>query len=225
MILLHKKRDVRFEIIEDDINFLTIEEKKLFEQILFELGSSIKHGMEFVCIFDNDKEIDMKKTCELIVSPLDLVYDKKTYQKVLFDLLHKDLELYDLNYEIADAFARIIDCLNKLSLNCEYEIEFKDDELDTMKIFDIQLKEPSGTFVEKIVDYISNVRKLLRKKVIFIYNCSAYIKDDDYKHIRKLAKYEKITVVFINNAQILLKDNVNKYIIDTDMCEIHEEYI
>ena len=89
-----------------------------------------------------------------------------------------------------------------------------------LKCFDIHLQEPTGTFVERMVGYISVLSKLLGKRIFIFVGCSGYIEDEAFECLKKHIGYEDVAVIYVESAQNLLKSVKNQYIMDCDLCEI-----
>ena len=89
-----------------------------------------------------------------------------------------------------------------------------------IKCFDIHLKEPMGSFVERIVEYISVMSKLMGKQIFILVGCAHYIDNDEYKLLQKHVAHENVAVLTVEGRQNTLKNPGNQYIMDVDLCEI-----
>lgn len=82
------------------------------------------------------------------------------------------------------------------------------------------MKEPIGSFVERIVEYISVMSKLMGKQIFILVGCAHYIDNDEYKLLQKHVAHENVAVLTVEGRQNTLKNPGNQYIMDVDLCEI-----
>lgn len=133
-----------------------------------------------------------------------------------------EIENSDIEYKFAEASAEFLEYLNEIKMNYEYEIDFDENIAISklLKCFDIHLQEPRGTFIERAVEYICVMSKLLGKRIFVFVGCSGYIKREECKCLEKHIKYEDVAIIYLESAQNSLKSVQNQYIMDNDLCEI-----
>ena len=101
----------------------------------------------------------------------------------------------------------------------EYDFDFSLKEY--LKHYKVTLADLEGSALEKLLEYIPVVQELTGKTVFFLHGYGDYLSENDFKHLQKWAKYQEYYIVFLGSRQLLLKENTNEYIIDSDLCEIH----
>ena len=154
---------------------------------------------------------------------LTLTYDKREIQKKLFSSLQDIAETHDIMGFFAEANGCILELLDKLDFESEYNIVYEEDFnfTDFLKNYSVHICEPEGSFTERAIEYMINLKKLLDKNVFIFVNCDAYISENDYFHLEKCAQHYGIYILFLRNQQIPFQENINECIIDKDLCEIH----
>ena len=90
-----------------------------------------------------------------------------------------------------------------------------------MKIYNVRIAEPQGTFSERFIEYAENLHRMLGKYLFVVINCGAYIKSEEYRYIKETAQLYDLAILFIESRQNQLLASENTYIIDEDLCEIH----
>ena len=223
MKMLYYPYDFKCEFFYDKHNRITIENKEVFEQFVIDLEKTINKEEEIIFCEQDEKEIKLDKTTCFITSTLDLRYNKKEYQKFLFNKLIEELQLNDMEIKIADVYTKLLEQMDALKTKTTYNIDV-DEELDYSAIFkmlNIELSQPQGNFVEKLLDYMKTQWELMNKNIFFVINCSAFIDGRWYNEIVKWCDYQNVFVIFVENRQVVKDKCINEYILDHDMCEIH----
>ena len=151
-----------------------------------------------------------------------MTYDKRDVQKKLLQNILEDITESDISYKFSEICSKFLESIHEVKMSCEYEIDF-DENLEVQKIlkcFDIHLREPVGSFVQRFVEYISVMSKLMGKRIFILSGCSDYIDNEEYKLLEKHMAYENVAVLMVEGRQNSLKNLENQYIMDIDFCEI-----
>lgn len=212
-----------FDIIESGVTSLVLENSLLFEKFLLDIHEQILEDKTLFMLYDDEEEVDIPKRCDIITDIFDISFNKRGFQKRFLAEVEKTSDENDISQLLCDINSENIEALERLRLEVDYEMEFAIDFniADIFKHFGVKLKEPSGRFAERIIDYITVSKKLLGKDCFFIVNCDAFLSTEDYEHLYKFAKYQEVSIVYIRNRQLELPKFKNEYIIDMDLCEIH----
>ena len=223
MKLIYSKIGLIINLEYNLLNNAVVEDNKLFEECVLDLVSDITGKNNFFILSDNEDVIEINKKLDIIISPLDLKYDKREINKQLYLYLKREMVENDLSQLINEKYSEIkaiIDQINYISdIPIKYNETIADEDL--FKHFDILAQNPQGTFIEKLIEYIGVVRKLTKKNIFVLANCEAYICDDELEYLRKYSEYNEIFILFLTNKPINLKNKINTYIIDRDLCELH----
>lgn len=222
MKLLYPDYGFSFKIFEGDLTSIVLEGCDVFEKMILSISNQIMKKEEKLLFFIKEEKRDIDKYFEIITSPLDITYNRRELQKKLYCQLVEDMRLSDELGRISDAYSIIASALDELRALSDFEIDFNSEQeyMDILKQFDVCLREPKGSFVERFVEYAEAVHKLTGKSIFVLANCDVYISDDEYEHLVKWAVYVGVSLVMLRNTQRPLHTEKNEYIIDSDLCEI-----
>ena len=222
MKIIHCEHNIEVNFDYGEIRSIIIENPRILDSFVLGLYNSTSRKEDKVYILDNFEKIEFAKLVDLVFSPLELTYEKKDIQKKLLQNILEEITESDISYRFSEICSSFLENIYEVKINSEYEIDF-DENLEMQKLikcFDIHLKEPIGSFVERIVEYISVMSKLMGKQIFILVGCAHYIDNDEYKLLQKHVAHENVAVLTVEGRQNTLKNPGNKYIMDEDLCEI-----
>ena len=222
MKIIHCEHNIEVNFDYGEIRSIIIENPRILDSFVLGLYNSTSRKEDKVYILDNFEKIEFAKLVDLVFSPLELTYEKKDIQKKLLQKILEEITESDISYRFSEICSSFLENIYEVKINSEYEIDF-DENLEMQKLikcFDIHLKEPMGSFVERIVEYISVMSKLMGKQIFILVGCAHYIDNDEYKLLQKHVAHENVAVLTVEGRQNTLKNPGNKYIMDVDLCEI-----
>lgn len=222
MKIIHCEHNIEVNFDYGEIRSIIIENPRILDSFVLGLYNSISRKEDKVYILDNFEKIEFAKLVDLVFSPLELTYEKKDIQKKLLQNILEEITESDISYRFSEICSSFLENIYEVKINSEYEIDF-DENLEMQKLikcFDIHLKEPIGSFVERIVEYISVMSKLMGKQIFILVGCAHYIDNDEYKLLQKHVAHENVAVLTVEGRQNTLKNPGNQYIMDVDLCEI-----
>ena len=223
MKLVYPKLNISIELKSNVINNIVIENNKFFEESIIELNDDILGKSDNFSLSDNLESVEIEKEIAMINSPLDFKFEKREVNKRFHAYLKKELDESELAEEINEKYYEIKEIIKRINILSEFAIEY--DELimyeNIFKQFDIHIKNPKGSFVEKFIDYVNVIYKLTGKRVFVLANCEAYIDSNELEYLRKHFEYNEIYILMLSNKVVELNSNMNTCIIDVDLCEIH----
>lgn len=222
MKIIHCEHNIEVNFDYGEIRSIIIENPRILDSFVLGLYNSISRKEDKVYILDNFEKIEFAKLVDLVFSPLELTYEKKDIQKKLLQNILEEITESDISYRFSEICSSFLENIYEVKINSEYEIDF-DENLEMQKLikcFDIHLKEPMGSFVERIVEYISVMSKLMGKQIFILVGCAHYIDNDEYKLLQKHVAHENVAVLTVEGRQNTLKNPGNQYIMDVDLCEI-----
>ena len=223
MNLVYKPLNFDMPLESKQINQIIIEDSRLYERMVTSIYWQINKQDEQWMLVQDGEELSMDKICDVLISPMDLRFDKKEIQKKLSVDLENEIQS-DKNFEVfaelhGDLAQVIGDICERYRYQLEYDFDFRLKEY--IKQYGILLADPEGTFLEKLLEYIPVVQDLTGKNIFVLTGCGDYLTDDDFRHLNKWLGYQECYIVITGNRQRLLKESLNEYIIDIDLCEIH----
>lgn len=205
-----------------EISNIVIENPMVLDAFVMALHNSLNKKEEKIHVLEDFEEVNFVENTDLIFSPLGLNYERRDVQKRLIQNILEEISESDISYKFSEICSDFLENIQQLEMDSEYEIDF-DEDLDMQKLikcFDIHLQEPAGSFVERLVEYISVMTKLMRKRIFILIGCSDYMDEVEYKLLEKHVAYEHVAVIKIEGRQNALKNLKNQYILDADLCEI-----
>ena len=223
MKLRYYSLNIDFDLCRDKFNTLIIENPNEFEKIVIALDDRLNKKNFDLELFDKNEKEEICKKAEILLSPLDLKYDKKEVQKRLFTELIEDIRCSESSEEFSVICSKFLELLDELKVSTDYDLDFEENfEIGgLLKSFDVHLKEPEGRFIEKFIEYSSNTQRLLGREIFIFISCMKYMNEQDMEFLKEHAKYKGLIILFIENMQLNLKFDVNEYIIDSDLCELY----
>ena len=208
----------------DELNAIVVENAKAYEETVNRIYGKINGTNEELLIYDENNELlKNAKTCDIIFSPFDLNSQNSRFQKKLISYLTTVIESGEVGQKLMDNYVERNNITDEIMELSEYPIVFDCEysTADILKEMNVKLAELSGSFCEKLIDYISVCTAFLNIKTFFIVGCKAYIAPEEYRHLRKWVGYKNVEIIFVENNDMNLPEYVNKYILDEDMCVIH----
>lgn len=223
MRVVYYDLNIEFSIKNDVLNVLVVEQPREFEKLVIAFAKRASKKETKIELFEDCECVDFAKKAELIVSPTDMVYEKRDVQKHLLTNLVEEIHSTELVENFGAAFIKFFEVLEGLRQSTEYELDF-DESFGAeafLKSVGVHLKEPEGRFVERFIDYSQNLHRILGKQVFVFISCAQYFQREDFKYLLEHAKYMNISVLFVESRPVDLEFSINQYIIDDDLCELH----
>ena len=223
MKLICPKISLSMELKKGKANVLALESSRIFEQVTLMLKEVLEKKSDEISLYDNEDRYDLIRYADVIFTPFDLTYEKREIQKKLFLSLQSVAESQDLLSSFAEINGKLLETLNVLNHQSDYQLEFEEDFVFSavLKNYSVRMHDPKGSFAERSIEYMTNMQKLLSKNVFLFVNCNVYLTMNDYAYIETCASYYDLYILFICDQQIRLNHSSNEYIIDIDLCEIH----
>lgn len=201
------------------ISVLYIENHQLFRNTLrsFYDGDYFENGIVFS---ENYEPIKSKGDICFIPDLFNL-----NFSGIFIKKLYEDLSVYSNTYfsdRIAQIKSSTVCFLEALSQSYEFDFSFKD-EIDITDILKMQNFKPSvdGDLLEKLIDYITVVKKYSTVKCFILTNIHNYFSGLELEQFYKELIYKNITVLLIENQKYFETFQYEKTIIvDEDLCEI-----
>lgn len=226
MKLVHPEFNYQIEFIENRVNLIVIEDKKLFRNYIKEIyNQSIDYDDKgrFV-LSDNEKEIKLSKEVEVILDYYSLnINNKKTVTKVYNKLKEISLD-EDMYIETNKMYSEIIRYIDKIVDISDFPLEFSIDIdiIDVFKISNIKFINDYKDDLEKICNYIEIMTQFIGKNIFVLINFREFFRIEELKELYKFAAYKKIFLVMIENSVNEVCNEYEKvFILDEDICEIY----
>lgn len=224
MNFLFAESGIDFKLRKDTTNHLIIENAYLIDKLVMALQSCMMKEDESVRFYE-DEMIDFHKYVHVCFSPVELQLESRELQKSLFKKLVDVIESTDLSLKFLEVQSLFIEAIEFLKMESDFALEvYGDLKLESLfKTLNVNLKKTEGSFGHRLVEYILSYNRLLQKKIFVFVGCQAYLSAAELGALVEQMKYENIYLLFIDGFQRMDFNNLaNHYIIDMDVCEIHE---
>lgn len=223
MRLIYPKKNISYLLKKNVLNSLVIEKPWLLEQCVVDLYKDVNGISENYRLSENEEPLSVQKNIALIMSPMDFEYDKRELNKKFLSYMKREIDESDLSQRIVQKYAEMKEIIEEIYFLSDVPIEYNAlvTENDIFKHFDIHIKPPEGSFVEKVIEYGSVLKRLTEKQIIVLANCEAYMERNDYEFLRKYIESEELYILLLSNRQLSGNLELNMCIIDRDMCEIY----
>jgi len=223
MKLIYYELNFTADFDRGSIGGIILERPDVFECFLIALYRQLGKEQTSFSLLENDKEVDLIKSCDFVASPFDLTFNKKEVTRKLYAELEAVAGEEELSVRLSEIHGETLKALEQLQFAADYDLGYSMDfsVQDVFKSCGVHIEEPTGSFAEKLIEYVVVMNRLLKKIFFVVANCRAYLVEEDYRHIEKTAEYYNLCIVFVENTQLGLPKVKNEYIIDVDLCEIH----
>lgn len=222
MNIISEYFDNSFELKNDVVNTLVIENRELFISFIKQLNIEMSTEEGKIILQDELKELSFKKYAELIIDPF--VIDpnnaknlKKLYEKIIDNSSNEEIYEKRLVFENA-----LKDYVEEIVFLSDYELIY--DNLDYQNIFkavNLHIDTETKNLASMIIDYMRISSDLSGTKLFIFVNLDNFLTDADLIELQNFICYNNIIVFCLQNQlKRKLIENENLRIIDEDLCEI-----
>ena len=221
MTLVHTDNEIYIKFKENRVNVLVIENSKMMGEVVNELYNQC-NGIEgnFI-IAENDRLLKFTEKVIFITEPFSISCNSK---KIL-TLLYKELEDEAKNsmYEETNVLnSEIVKYIENIISKLPYPITFSDDfNINSIfKLVNVCLDDYCESICEKIINYIKIVSSLSKINTIIFLNLKSFVTIEEIKEIYKIAFYNKINILLIENYIYDKIEYEDVIVYDKDLCKI-----
>lgn len=211
------------KLCNDKLNALVVENSNELDKLVLAINKRATKKESQIEIFEDLDKLEFHKIVDVLYSNLDITFDKKDIQKRLFLDLIEEIESRKLIEEFIEAKSKLVETIESLKIEGDYNFDIDPNVgiESFLKSFDVKLKEPEGSFTERLIEYMENIHRLLGKQVFILVGCKGYINQPEFRFIKEYAEYQGLKILFIESVGFSLPEIVEEYIIDKDVCEIY----
>lgn len=222
MILRHVNLERELEWKETQhLCELIIENPKFLREVIKDL--TISEEEKEISITEGGKPLNFDKDLNVVFNPLRLDFNSKRAMSTLLKLLVKTsvseefyLTTNNLKTKIVKYLSDIVD-----AGDFEFEVSADDFTMDSIaKAVSIHIVGDEDDFVELLTDYISMMAELAGIKLFVFVNLRLLLSDNDLKRLHYNLDNHQINVLLLEGTAHERLNNVSRWLIDRDMCEI-----
>jgi CRISPR type II-A-associated protein Csn2 len=210
-----------FEVKNDYVNELIVENQKFMTHILEDLNNQMEGNEGLVVLSKNDKIIQISKHCEIINVFVPFEINQKQLVNKLTYAFEKQAVIED-NYEkTMEALSNLEVFLNDIAFEMPGDILFNKLTISSLaKAVGLGFKEEYENLGEKLLDYIELVNEYDGDKLFITVNLRSYLNNPDMQKLIDMVKNRNYYLFMIESLEREMLDNTKRYLIDSDMCEI-----
>lgn len=210
-----------FDMDNDFVNVLIIENQNLFSSLLIDLKTQLSGGSGFAVVSERNNILPTEKFLEVI----DCFVPFELSKKALISKAEKLLEQYAVrneNYEqTMEMLSQIEQFLMDISFDLKCDFLFDKISLTSLiKSAGIRFNEDYDSLAEKVVDYFELVTELERKKLFVTINLRSYITDIEAQKFLDTVIQHDYNLIMIESSEHTRLNGENRYIVDSSLCEI-----
>jgi CRISPR type II-A-associated protein Csn2 len=226
MRLVHS--NIEKEFIFDDHNHIyeiIIENKKYYSKFLYDLYLQKETGAETPFIL-SDREtyepLNIIKTIEIIIDPLQINENNKTVQVALQKILKEkasEEDLYLKTNEMVGLLNSYADFLIE-AIGCSFEFSSGSNILSLIKALDIKIDIGNENYIERLFDYVNVIKSFTDVGLFVFAGLRNFLETQEFVEFCKMISYEKMNVIFIGSETYPAVESAKRVVIDSDLCEI-----
>lgn len=221
MKLVNTLYDLEFDLIENQILVLSIENHLAYSNILGTLWKQYKGEVGDFILSDGSKELKLSQKIECIynifnINTNDRKIITKLYQELTFqndNLLQEESALF--KQELISYFDKVI---STVPYNLKYN--FDTDLSSLMKSISVEIDDDADSLLEKMIQYIKLMNQICGVEIFVIPNLKAYFSTEEIIQLYEFAIYNKIYFIVIEATQTPHIEGEKGWIIDEDLCII-----
>lgn len=222
MRLVHADFSRQIEIKQQSASQWVIESPTVFAQYLQELYRQWNGQDGRFLLVEHEKELDFAKSVEIIINPFAVnLQDKRIVNK-----LYQELQAIAVGETMYQQTAELLQYLQQyffiLEQQSPYLLELHPDIDITalLKAVGVQLECETDDFFVVLHLYIRILAELLKKKLIIFVQIGRYFTIEQRAQLQETAAHHDIALLFIETQELDYANNIPRYIIDVDQCEI-----
>ncbi|MEG1142104.1 MAG: type II-A CRISPR-associated protein Csn2 [Clostridia bacterium] len=221
--VFHIENDIDFD--ENYINVLEIENKKMFTQFIYSLNRLINYTEESeeIILLDGNKKLSICKEVMLVYDLFNININEGKILKILYQDIEYQYKLEHAEINLLEKFSDIIKNINYITLNYDFEFEYKR-EITIKELLKAISFKFNNNYYDNPFDNIIAIFDLIATfklyKVIILVNIKCYFKEEELIEIYKAAKHRNLNLLIIEPiVDEKLKYLENKLSIDNDYDE------
>lgn len=222
MNIISEYLETSFELKNDVVNTLVIENRELFISFIKQLYIEMSTEEGKIILQDELKELSFNKYAELMIDPFAIDPNNAKNLKKLYERIIKNSSNEEI-YEKRLVFENILkDYLEEIVFLSDYELIY--DNIDYQNIFkavNLHIDTETKNLASMIIDYMRISSDLSGTKLFIFVNLDNFLTDEDLIELQNFISYNNIIVFCLQNQlNRKLIENENLRIIDEDLCEI-----
>lgn len=224
MKLVYSDVEYAFELEENKVNIIILEDPKIFRQWIAGLQLQLAGGEGKLILSDQGKELSIAQYMDLITDIFMLeINSRKVLNKLYAEL--SDISVDGHMSEKTHMLEKdILAYLHELTTLSSYPIEYSLDApiAGLFKWMDLRLDDEEGDAFIKLDTYVRTMGEMFSLKCFVMINLKAFFRAEEITQLYQSAFYQKANLILLENRppDYHLPEEV-WYILDKDHCEIY----
>lgn len=209
---------------EENVLLISINNVKMFTNIIKLLNNKINgiEEKEIILLDDENKEINMKSKCMLLIDLFNIDYNSKKVLNKIYELIEEKIKLnQDLQLEnyMLNIRNYLIEEINELPF--EFSMKSELDISEVLKLFNVKIDTINYESVLEKIEFLIDIACTLKiADIIFIPNLKQYLSNEEVVELYKYSLYKNIKLVIIERENREKVEYENVWEIDENYCDV-----
>ena len=211
-------------IYENKSTVLIVEDPQIYYKIINEWKDNIDGIDESIAIFENHKEMLVKKQVELLTDLFNFTVNNRKNITKLHTRIKEISYREDFYCKSQTLLSNQQKYLADIIFELESDVKF-DEEIDIsgiFKVFDVKYEEENNSLLEKLINFIKVISEFSLIKLLVIVNLKAVLSEVELCQLYKESNYMKMNLLLIENNYQKTLDGEKVYILDKDRCLVYK---
>lgn len=221
MTLRYLPLDVELPVEEGTVNVLSVEDPKVFSDMLIEFHKAVEGGSGNWMLADNDSEQRIAKNLDMLWNSLFVDLNEKK----LLNALYKELEGFvtdSLFAEYSALNSSAISLIDKLAMLVPYPLSFdlEGNVTNLFKLYQVQFEDDAESPVERLTNYIRLSHQIKRVNGFAALNLKQFFTAEELHELYEFIEYEKVHLFILEGYHSKVLPKERNWIVDKDLCII-----
>ncbi len=220
---------INFPIIEEGIRIeenmatiLVVEDQNLFYKIVTDIKDNVSGEKNEIGLYQNHKELKFKSEVDIISSVFDFSVNSKKFISKLHQSISEKAKSEGNYLKWQNVIFQIEKYLQDMLFEVDDELTYDSiDTIDIIKMFGVKYATYDNV-QEKVIQYIEVCSRCTTIKVLVLVNVKTVLNENQLEDIYKVANYQKIRLLLLENTERTKMQNEREYILDKDLFLIYK---
>lgn len=210
-----------FELIENKVNVLVLENPIAFRQFICELQQYINKSDCNITFYKKHEDVKYSNKIDLTTDIMSLTANNAKVLKALQAKLCKFAENENFFVKTSEVFSVLNEYIIAITNELDVVLDFDDLEPESLfKAVSPKLDSNPANVLERLNDYISLMNEFCKIELFFFVNLKAFLTAKEMQSLYKTANYKKIQLFLIETAEQEPLDGEKITVFDNDLCRI-----
>lgn len=217
--------DNKLSILDDDINVIEVENKKVFYRLVNDLYKIYNIGYSDSIIFfdDNNNEINMSNRLQVYLNFFDFEFDsKKNINQITKHLIENINE--ESKNELIAQYTKLIKLYGKVLNNIDLPLSIDIENFEgIIKMIKLSIDNSNNDLVSNILLLIDIEKTLSMNDILVFVNLKQYLDKDELLEIYKYALYNQVKIILIDSRcygvtlkyekKLIIDENLDEFVL------------